>query len=233
MKLRILRMLCTGLLAGNAGADQVRVTVRVIDVPHRELTKWMEDPAVQGRELHDKAVKLALAGGAEIVETNVLTVRSGKTAELVSIAEIIYPTEMEAPVLSPNQPTGGIMLSPQFPITLRPASFTSFETRNTGVTLEVAPTLSGAGKPVDLRCSFDLIDLGQMAIFTEHRDEWGDASVRMPVFESKKIGGSLTLADGVFELFNVFTPKPAAIPAPATRMLVFVRTDVLPIPVDE
>jgi hypothetical protein len=40
--------------------------------------------------------------------------------------------------------------------------------------------------------------------------------------------GSLTLSSGVFDLWNVFTPKPAAVPAAATRQLVFVRADVLP-----
>lgn len=220
------------LLVTGVAADQARVTVRVVEVPHRELTKWLEDPAVNGQELHDKAVKLALAGGAEIVETNVLTVRSGGKAVLESIAEMIYPTETEPSYLS-SQSGGGLRPPPQFPLRIRPDNFTSWEIRNAGVTLEIEPVIAGNAEVIDLRLRLNMVEREALTTWTEFRDEWGDGSVRMPVFGSKQMRGSLTLADGVFELFNTFTPKPAAIPAATTRILVFVRADVLPTPIDE
>jgi hypothetical protein len=49
----------------------------------------------------------------------------------------------------------------------------------------------------------------------------------MPVYDSKRFTSTIPLADGVFELWQVFNPKPVAVPAVTTRMMVFVCADVL------
>src|SRR5687768_12809411 len=82
-------------LAANAVAQQVRVTVQAIEVAHGELTKWMTGGKLSGPEIHERAVKLVAGGGAEIVDTTLLIVRSGEKALTESIAEIVYPTEYE------------------------------------------------------------------------------------------------------------------------------------------
>jgi hypothetical protein len=74
-----------------------------------------------------------------------------------------------------------------------------------------------------------MIDRAGLTTWTEFRDEWGDASVRMPVFDSRRSTSAITLVPGVFDLWTVFTPKPAAVPAAATRQLLFVRADLVPI----
>ncbi|MCW1924536.1 hypothetical protein OKA05_18365 [Luteolibacter arcticus] len=214
------------LLAASAMAQQVRVTLRVIEVPHPELTKWTAGEKLPGSELHERAVKLALAGGAEIVDTNVLIARSGEKALTESIAEVIYPTEWEPPDL------GGAQLpldaKQEFPPILRPSDF-SFETRHAGTLLEIEPMVSEDGGFIDLRLAFEMVDLESLATWMEFRDEWGDASVKMPIFDTRRLTSAITLVPGTFELFNVFTPKPAAVPAAATRQLVFVKADVLPV----
>lgn len=214
------------LLATGALAQQVRVTVRVIEVPHRELTKWTAGERPGGPELHDRALKLALAGGAEIVDTNVLVVRSGEKAVTESIAETIYPTEWE--------PSGmGLEGNPldskePFPILLRPTDFVSFETRNTGTTLEIEPMIHAGRGMIDLRLSFEMVERAALETWMEFRDEWGDASVKRPIFDTRRLTSAITLAAGRFELFNVFNPKPATVPAAATRQLVFVGAEILP-----
>jgi hypothetical protein len=223
-------LLVSALLATGAPAEQVRVTVRVIELPYAQVLKWTGGTPLKGWQLHEEAVKLALAGGAEIVETNVVTAQSGQKAIVESIAEMLSPTEYEPS----SEPGGGVPA----PTTAPPYSYhrpfdaaplNAFETRNTGVTLEIEPTVASGGKMVDLRLSLDMVDRASLITWTEFRDEWGDASVRMPVYDSKRFSNSLSLADGVFELWQVFNPKPVAVPAVTTRMMVFVCADVLPI----
>lgn len=219
-------LLLSALFASAAAAQQVRVTVRVIEVPHAQVMKWTGGAPMKGWQLHDEAVKLALAGGAEIGETNVLTVRSGNKGIAESIAEMISPTEYYPEGLD-QRPVVPVGANLQVPRSLRPFDFTSFETRNTGVTLEIEPTVAPGGKMVDLRLSLDMVDRASLTTWTEFRDAWGDASVRMPVYDSKRFSNSIPLADGVFELWQVFNPKPVAVPTVTTRMMVFVCADVL------
>jgi hypothetical protein len=207
----------------------VRVIVQVVEVPHAALTKWTTGETLPGREIHERAMKLAAGGEAEIVETCVLMARSGEKAIAESIAEIIFPSEYEPPgsdLLPLNKADSSAF---RYKRAFESSVMTSFETRNTGVTLEIYPTIGGGNRMVDLRVSFEMIDLDSLTTWTEFRDRWGDASVRMPEFESKRLTSNITLAPGVFELWNAFTPKPAAVPAAATRQLVFVRADLVPI----
>ena len=144
-----------------------------------------------------------------------------------SVAEIIFPSVYEPP--------GSDRLPLAKPTAFRyrrafdASVMSSFETRNTGTTLEIEPTIGGGNRLVDLRVSFDMIDFASLITWAEFRDQWGDASVRMPVFESKRLSSAITLAAGDFELWNVFSPKPLAVPAETTRMMVFVRAEVVPL----
>jgi hypothetical protein len=231
MRLHGLKVLLVSvLLVTGAAAQQVRVTVRVVEVPHAQMTKWTGGTPMKGWQLHDEAVKLALAGGAEIVETNVLTVRSGYKAVVESIAEMLSPTEQEPS--SGGAGGGGLDLVGSPPYLYHrafdAASLDAFETRNAGVTFEIEAMAAAKGKMVDLRLSLDMTHRASLTTWTEFRDPWGDASVRLPVYDSKRFSNSITLADGVFELWNVFNPKPVAVPAVTTRMMVFVCADVLP-----
>ena len=220
-------LLATGAAARDQGPVHVRVTMRVIEVPYAQVLKWTGGTPMKGREIHDQAVKLALAGDAEIVETCILICRSGEKSLMESVAEIIFPSVYE--------PAGSDRLPLAKPTAFRyrrafdASVMSSFETRNTGTTLEIEPTIGGGNRLVDLRVSFEMIDQARLTTWTEFRDQWGDASVRMPVFDSKRLRSSITLADGVFELWNTFSPKPAAVPAVTTRMMVFVRAEVVPV----
>ncbi|MCW1885666.1 hypothetical protein OKA04_13080 [Luteolibacter flavescens] len=215
-------------LATSAVAQHVRVMLQVIEVPHAELTKWTTADKAGGQELHERAMTLVSSGGAEIVETSVVICRSGERAFVESIAEMIYPTEYEPSSM------GGSMVPLDsklvIPVPLRPTDCVSFETRNAGTTLEIEPTIGGGGKIVDLRLAFESVSRESLVTWTEFRDQWGDASIKRPIFETKRLSSALTLLAGKFELFNIFTPKPAAVPAATTRQLVFVKADVLPHP---
>lgn len=222
-------LLANGAAARDQGPVHVRVTMRVIEVPYVQVLKWTGGTPMKGREIHDQAVKLALAGEAEIVETCILVCRSGERSLMESVAEVVFPSEYEPPgsdLMPLKKPDSGDF---RYKRAFETSVMTSFETRNTGTTLEIEPTIGGGNRLVDLRVSFEMIDLASLTTWTEFRDQWGDASVRMPVFDSKRLTTSISLANGVFELLNVYNAKPVAVPAVTTRMMVFVRAEVVPV----
>jgi hypothetical protein len=215
-------------LSANAMAQQVRVTVQVIEVPHGELTKWTTGEKLRGPELHARALKLVAEGEAEILDTSLVVARNTEKALIESIAEVIYPVEPEPSSMAARQVPLDSKLS--FPPPPRPWAFSAFATRNTGMTVEIEPTVSPDDKLVDLRLAYETEDRASLATWMEFRDELGDGSIRKPIFDTRRLTGALTLEAGRFELFNIFTPKPPAVPAVATRQLVFVRAEVLKLP---
>ena len=63
----------------------------------------------------------------------------------------------------------------------------------------------------------------------EHRDQWGDGSMRMPIFKTLRLNTSIAVEPGKFELVSALAPKTdAPVPAISRKILVFVRADVLP-----
>ncbi len=64
----------------------------------------------------------------------------------------------------------------------------------------------------------------------EYKDQRGDASIRMPVYETWRTKTSLTVRAGQFSLVSVISPKRQA-PAPFvdSRVLLFIRPDVPPV----
>ena len=134
--------------------------------------------------------------------------RSGETASSESIIEEIYPTEYE-PAELPN--SVGVSISPpkvedeplpipdsnklenapklDAPFLLRtPSTGTAFETRNTGLSIEVQPTLSSDGKILDLRISQEQINMVENSV-------WGQeiSTIEMPTFESQRINTGVTV----------------------------------------
>ena len=227
---RVISLILLGLVAKAAAQDDapklVRVVMQVIEVPHAALTKWTGAEKLKGAELHDRAVELLATGESTIVETNALICRSGEKALVESYGEWIYPSEYEpAGAIGPEPKPVDEKILPVYP--LRPQDFVSFETRNAGTSMEIETTVSYDDKIIDLRMAFDIVNRASLETWMEFRDEWGDASVRRPVFDSWRSQIGITLAAGTFDLVNMYTPKPAAVPAAATRQLVFVRADVL------
>lgn len=65
-------------------------------------------------------------------------------------------------------------------------------------------------------------------LWKRHVDEWGDASVKRPVFTRVNCQTMLTVEPGKFALAAVLSPQAQA-PPPALvkQMMVFVRADLL------
>ncbi|MCB1079068.1 MAG: type II and III secretion system protein, partial [Verrucomicrobiae bacterium] len=93
--------------------------------------------------------------GVDLMSAPSVLARSGQRAKIEVIREFIYPTEYDPPEI-PNQIGGGISVgggagggaTSGFPVT--PATPAAFETRNTGITLEVDPVIGGDNFTIDL-----------------------------------------------------------------------------------
>lgn len=158
---------------------------------------------------------LAQKKGSDIMTAPSVLARSGEKATIEVIREFIYPTEYEPPEL-PNSVGatgagggggiggGGVQT---FPVT--PATPTAFETRNTGVTLEIEPTIGENNYTIDLRFAPELVEFegfinygspiqspGSDALGNPINITITENRIEMPVFSTRRVNTALTIYDG-------------------------------------
>ena len=162
---------------------------------------------------------LAQKKGVDLMTAPSITAKSGQKATIEIVREFIYPTEYEPPELPTSTGSsfggGGVFggLSGggggggSFPVT--PATPTAFETRNTGVTLEIEPTIGENDFVIDLRFVPEIVEFEGFInygspIQTSGTDALGNATtnvltenrIEMPVFSSRRVNTALTIYDG-------------------------------------
>jgi len=160
---------------------------------------------------------LAQKKGTDLMTAPSVTARSNQKATIEIIREFIYPTEYEPPELpnSVGQTSGGFggngvlggSSGGSFPVT--PATPTAFETRNTGVTLEIEPTIGENDFVIDLRFVPEIVEFEGFInygspIQSPGRDALGNPvttvvtenRIEMPVFSTRRVNTSLTIYDG-------------------------------------
>lgn len=149
--------------------------------------------------------------GTDLLSAPSVTTRSGLPARIEIIREFIYPTEYDPPEL-PNRvvttSSGNERGSASsFPVT--PANPTAFETRNTGVTLEVDPTVAQTGYTIDLNLAPEVVEFQGFInygnpITSPAQDALGRPSsviitenrIEMPVFSTRRVKTQVTVWDG-------------------------------------
>ena len=168
----------------------------------------------------DGQVQLIMRGlsqkkGTDLMTAPSVTARSGEKATIEIIREFIYPTEYEPPELPNSVGTtgfggGGLGLgggASSFPVT--PATPTSFETRNTGVTLEIAPNIGNNDFVIDLNFAPEIVEFEGFInygspIQSPSTDLLGNPTtvtitenrIEMPVFSKRSVNTALTIFDG-------------------------------------
>jgi general secretion pathway protein D len=154
---------------------------------------------------------LAQKKGVDLMSAPSVMARSGQRAKIEVIREFIYPTEYDPPEI-PNQVGGGggtgISIN-LIPVT--PANPTAFETRNTGVTMEVDPVLGADEFTIDLSLSPEVVEFDGFInygtpIFSPSVNIGvpGGSSpslltlnrILMPVFSTRKVTTQVTIWDG-------------------------------------
>jgi general secretion pathway protein D len=192
----------------------------VLNNPNRTAQSASPAPGIAALTglFSDGQVQLIMRGlaqkkGTDLMTAPSITARSGEKALIEIIREFIYPTEYEPPEL-PNSIGGGGQGDQGlggnagiFPVT--PATPTSFETRNTGVTLEIEPTIGGNDFVIDLRFAPDIVEFEGFVnygspIQSPATDFLGNPTtvtitenrIEMPVFSSRRVTTALTIYDG-------------------------------------
>jgi general secretion pathway protein D len=150
-----------------------------------------------------------------------VTTKSGQRAVIEIIQEFRYPTEFNPPqipqTVSPSSNSGGIGGGPSitiFPVT--PTTPTAFETRNTGVTLEVEPTVGSDNYTIDLNLVPQVVEFEGFINYGSPISTLNPAAlsftgavtnapssivltdnvINQPVFSTRKVTTSVTVWDG-------------------------------------
>jgi general secretion pathway protein D len=159
--------------------------------------------------------------GVDLLSAPRVTTKSGNRAVIEIIREFRYPTEFDPPqipqtfgnndggitILDPTNPLGNTQNNSSFPVT--PTTPTSFETRNTGVTLEVEPTVGPDGYTIDLNLVPQVVEFEGFVnygspIQTSSTDILGRQIVNIitpnvinqPIFSTRKVTTSVSVYDG-------------------------------------
>ena len=147
---------------------------------------------------------LAGAGGVTLVHCPVTALDASTRMLAEQVTEMIYPTEYEPPELPPagiatkDANAGNDQWTRWLEAAGKHAVPTSFETRNTGETLEaVAQAVAIEEKTWDVALQFEVV---QMAGMAPHGA--ADLLIQMPVFNSFRTGGLLRLVEGEWRLLS-------------------------------
>ncbi|MEO6872133.1 MAG: Amuc_1098 family type IV pilus outer membrane protein [Chthoniobacterales bacterium] len=153
--------------------------------------------------------------GVDLLSAPRVTTKSGQRAVIEIVREFRYPTQFNPPQIPQtfNPPSQQSILPGQasqgtsFPVT--PTTPTAFETRNTGVTLEVEPVVGPDGVTIDLNLvpqvvefegfinygspiqtfSTNALGMSQTQILTPN-------VINQPIFNSRKVTTSVSVWDG-------------------------------------
>jgi len=214
---------------GNRSGDQAinRNSIdAILNNPNRTAQSASVAPGIMALTglFSDGQVQMIMRGlaqkkGTDLMTAPSVTARSGQKATIEIIREFIYPTEYEPPELPNSVGTngnfgglgglGGLGGSGggSFPVT--PATPTAFETRNTGVTLEIEPTIGENDFVIDLRFVPEIVEFegfinygspiqspGTDALGNPVTSTITENRIEMPVFSTRRVNTALTIYDG-------------------------------------
>ena len=221
------RIVTSGLRSGDSAVDRNSIDA-ILNNPKRTATQNSVAPGIMSLTglFSEGQLQMMMRGlsqkkGADLMTAPSVTAKSGMKATIEIIREFIYPTEYEPPELPQSVGSnstltsglgglGGLLggnSSGSFPVT--PATPTAFETRNTGVTLEIEPTIGENDFVIELRFVPEIVEfegfinygspiqtsgsnlLGEptISVITENR-------IEMPVFSVRRVNTTLTIYDG-------------------------------------
>jgi hypothetical protein len=189
----------------------VRIELQVVAIPEEVAIPLAADLLNKSKieAANTKIQGLLAKGVAKLIAWPIITTKSGQRAVVESIDEFRYATDYEGPqAVSASTPEGTQPV--KVDVTHLDASPTAFETRNTGVTLEVEPVLSKDGKKIDLNLVPQHVMLKGMNKITVEKPSLGKLVVEQPDFDTMKVTTSLTLRSGERILLGIFRPHEPA-----------------------
>jgi general secretion pathway protein D len=88
--------------------------------------------------------------GVDLLSAPRVTTKSGQRAVIEIVREFRYPTTFTAPQVPSISSSSSTVINGVVPVVVTPTTPQAFETRNTGVTLEVEPVVGPDGTTIDL-----------------------------------------------------------------------------------
>ncbi len=167
----------------------------------------LSDPQFQGivRALDQKK-------GVDLAAQPSVVTRSGQKASVEVVRELIYPTEFDPPQIPTNigqsnviDPVTGETIPGELPpAVVTPSTPTSFDTRKTGVVLDVEPVISEDGRTVDLTVTPQFTEFSGFvnygspirSLYQGTFTELTPNLIFQPIFDTKKIITSVKVYDG-------------------------------------
>lgn len=210
-------------LIGSSAAD-VQVITHLVEIPQARLSELLATTPAGGA-FFDRIREEVKAGGAKTVDTSLLRLPMGGKALLESISEVIYPSEYEPPDLGPSQPPEKLIW--RWPALHLPMVPPAFETRNSGLTLEVDIGRSKKGVP-EVQLDWNWTSYPADTVFTDWTDGRMRHIERKPSFVTLQTESQFVFAPGKWLLAGSFSPHDAAGKIDLSRkLLLFVRVDEL------
>ncbi len=143
--------------------------------------------------------------GVDLLSAPRVTTKSGQRAVVEVIRELRFPTEFDPPQIP--QEFGTSSGGGSFPVT--PTTPTAFETRNTGITLEVEPVVGSDGYTIDMNLVPQVVEFEG---FINYGSPIGSSVTNMagisipivltpnvinqPIFSTRRVTTSVSLIDG-------------------------------------
>jgi general secretion pathway protein D len=216
-------IITSGLRSGDQALNRNNIDA-ILNNPSRSSQQTNVAPGIMALTglFSDGQVQMIMRGlaqkkGTDLMTAPSVTAKSGQKATIEIIREFIYPTEYEPPELPQSvgvtggtSGIGGVAgtsTNGSFPVT--PATPTAFETRNTGVTLEIEPTIGENDFVIDLRFVPEIVEFEGFInygspIQTTSTDIAGNPvtnvltenRIEMPVFSTRRVNTQLTIYDG-------------------------------------
>lgn len=197
--------------AGKAPADPraprdilVRYEVFSID-PGKAAVMRREKPS-EG-QFYEALVGLIAKGEVVQEDFALLRCRSGNKMKMGSIREYIYPTEyMPAMITTSSAKTREeLPLKAASPQVVVPTTPTAFETRYTGLAIEIEATMGLDWSSVDLRIVPEHVSLVE-------RWKWGQGTseTEMPNFESQRLNTMVGIPMGSVAMIGTMSPSPGS-----------------------
>jgi hypothetical protein len=207
----------------NEAEHQIHILVEFIEVDHATFSDWIFENRItgDGNPLRKEVQKWIGAKSATILETSMVTARSGQRAKVESIHEYIYPTEFD-PVSIPNTLTQ----APGAEAPIAPITPTAYETRNMGTTLEIDPVIGADNITIDLNLAPEVVNLeGHTSWPSEDTDPKFKSD--LPTFYTMKTTTQVTTIDGHYAFLSTMRPLEASKGEEAdVLVLLFVRADI-------
>lgn len=196
-------------------AAQVRVDVLMVELPESKalpLIPQLRDPKTVA-ETQQKVLAMVAAKDARFLDWPEVTIRDGERGVSETIREQRYPVEFEQPQVP--QSMGGVKreITPAEKALhqLRALGLivpNTFETRNTGSTLEVECAIAPDFSAVELHLAPQHVEWLRMEEHPAGKDEKGEpVSVKQPLFQTVQTRTVLNLRDGERRLLYIGKPK--------------------------